>query len=113
MIAKGISEAENVLAQMVLQELLALQNFVQGYCIGKNLELWVRMTMCAALYTARTDFRQLLPSEHEACRFLLVPQPATCSIDKCGRNVKRSGEIVLHEYWKGSSKKIGETVIER
>ena len=61
------------------------------------------MTVRTALYTTGTDFGQLFPGEHQAASFLLTPQPATCSTDKRGRNIKCGCKVVLREYWQGSS----------
>ncbi len=71
------------------------------------------MCVRATLYTVRIDFSYLFPGEHGTRRFLLASQPTTGSINKCGRNVKRSWKGIFFQYWKSVGKKIGETIIER
>jgi len=55
MISIGIGKTENLLPQVILQQSLALQNFIPGYHIGKSIELWVGMSMCPTFYTTCVD----------------------------------------------------------
>src|SRR3989442_15135749 len=113
MVAIGISETANLLAQVIFQDTPALRNFISRCHRGKSIELRVGMAMGATLYTTCADLDQLLPGKHRACRFPLVPQPATCLTDKRGSNVKGGCKSVLLKYRQGGGKKIGETIIKR
>ncbi len=60
----------------------------------QSIERTMAMAMCAALYVICADLGQLVPGEHEACRFTLTLQPAACVVDKCSDNIKCRGKAV-------------------
>src|SRR5712691_12731426 len=113
MVAIGISETANLLAQVIFQDTPALKNFIPHCRRGKSIDLRVGMAMRATFYTTCANLAQLIPGKHRACRFPLIPQPATRPTDKCSSNIKGGCKSVLLKYRQSSSKKIGETVIER